>query len=72
MAKGQILITVVEDVEKLEPHILLMEMEDGSATLENSLAVAQSIRELGLSNSIPRNITKKMKINVHTLTHIQV
>lgn len=27
------------------PHILLMEMEDGSATLENSLAVAQSIRE---------------------------
>lgn len=40
----KIITSVGEDVEKLEPHKLLVEMYDGIAAWENNLAIPQKLK----------------------------
>ena len=36
--------SIAGDVEKLEPYILIVGMENGAATLENSLSVPEKVK----------------------------
>ena len=59
--------SVGEDVEKKEPHALLVGMQTGAATVENSMEVAQKIenRNIICSNNSTSGYLSKENENIN-------
>ena len=72
----QIITSIGKDMEKLDPHILLVGLWNGTASLENRLAVPQKVEQkvtLWPSNSTPRYIPKRIEnICLHKNLHVNV